>query len=153
MELRRAIRVQQPLALLMVDVDSFKRINDNCGHVYGDEVLAAVADILQTHFKRSGEVVARFGGDEFLVVCPQVNVQELYDQAEKVRQHVQQLKLREDAPVTVSIGLHVTTPAPGTTRDALMREVDAVYKAKQNGRNCVEIHPSSGKPTTTAIKS
>ena len=154
LELRRAIRVQQPLALLMVDVDSFKRINDNCGHVYGDEVLAAVADILQTHFKRSGEVVARFGGDEFLVVCPQVNIQELYDQAEKVRQHVQQLKSREDAPVSVSIGLHVTTPAPGMTRDALMREVDAaVYKAKQNGRNRVEIHPSSGKPTTTAIKS
>lgn len=130
------------LALLMVDVDFFKGINDHYGHVYGDEVLTAVAAILQTHFKRSGEVVARFGGDEFLVVCPQAIPSELVEQAEKVRLQVQQLKLHDTLSVGVSMGLYVTIPAPGTTRDSLLRQVDAAaYQAKQNGRNRLEIEP------------
>lgn len=152
-ELRRAIRGQQQLALLMVDVDFFKGINDHYGHVYGDEVLTAVAAILQTHFKRSGEVVARFGGDEFLVVCPQAIPSELVEQAEKVRLQVQQLKLHDTLSVSVSMGLYVTIPAPGTTRDSLLRQVDAAaYQAKQNGRNRLEIEPLHIKQMQAASK-
>lgn len=139
---QKLLEANAKLALLMVDVDFFKGINDHYGHVYGDEVLTAVAAILQTHFKRSGEVVARFGGDEFLVVCPQAIPSELVEQAEKVRLQVQQLKLHDTLSVSVSMGLYVTIPAPGTTRDSLLRQVDAAaYQAKQNGRNRLEIAP------------
>lgn len=150
-ELRRAIRAQHPLTLLMVDVDFFKRLNDEHGHLHGDEVLKAVADILQSHFKRTGECVARFGGDEFMVVCPQSEIEELVTQAKKVLARVRLLEKRLESPVTVSIGVHSDIPAATTTTDDLMREVDvAVYFAKQCGRNRIEVNPKAQSKLATS---
>ncbi|WP_165383872.1 GGDEF domain-containing protein [Pseudidiomarina tainanensis] len=143
-ELRRAIRAQHPLTLLMVDVDFFKRLNDEHGHLHGDEVLKAVGQILQRHFKRTGEYVARFGGDEFMVVCPQSELDELTTQAKKVLARVRLLEQQLGSSVTVSIGVHSAIPKPQTSTDDLMREVDvAVYFAKQCGRNRIEVNPKA----------
>src|SRR5690606_2423216 len=101
-ELRRAVRAQHQLSLLMVDVDFFKRLNDEHGHLHGDEVLKSVARILKESFKRTGEIVARFGGDEFMIVCPQTELGELLTQAKKVLAKVRVLKDKLDSPVTVS---------------------------------------------------
>ncbi|WP_417665569.1 diguanylate cyclase [Pseudidiomarina sp.] len=141
-ELRRAVRAKHPLTLMMVDVDYFKRLNDEYGHLHGDEVLKAVADILQKNFKRTGEYVARFGGDEFMIVCPQTELSELAAQAKKVLTEVQKLKGKLGTPVTVSIGVMSSIPKPTTNTDDLMRDVDeAVYLAKQSGRNRMELNP------------
>ncbi|RUO49484.1 sensor domain-containing diguanylate cyclase [Pseudidiomarina donghaiensis] len=141
-ELRRAVRAQHPLTLIMVDVDFFKKLNDEHGHLHGDEVLKSVARILATHFKRTGEYVARFGGDEFMIVCPQTELDELVRQAKKVLAKVRILKNKLTTPVTVSIGIASNTPKSGVTTDDLMRDVDvAVYFAKQCGRNRIEVNP------------
>lgn len=141
-ELRRAIRAQHPLTLLMVDVDFFKRLNDDHGHLHGDEVLKHVAAILAKHFKRTGEYVARFGGDEFMIVCPQTDLDDLVSQAKKVLAKVRVLNHKLGTPVTVSIGIASSTPKAGTNTDDLMRNVDeAVYFAKQCGRNRIEVNP------------
>lgn len=142
-ELRRAIRAQHALTLIMVDVDCFKKLNDDHGHLHGDEVLKHVARILATHFKRTGEYVARFGGDEFMIVCPQTDLSELERQAKKVLAKVRLLKNKLATPVTVSIGVSSSVPPAGTTTDDLMRDVDvAVYFAKQCGRNRIEVNPT-----------
>lgn len=141
-ELRRAVRAQHPLTLIMVDVDHFKQLNDEHGHLHGDEVLKQVAAVLAAHFKRTGEYVARFGGDEFMIVCPQTELDELVRQAKKVLAKIRVLKQKLSTPVTVSIGIASNTPKSGTTTDDLMREVDvAVYFAKQCGRNRIEVNP------------
>src|SRR5690606_25440872 len=134
-ELRRAVRAQHSLTLIMVDVDFFKKLNDEHGHLHGDEVLKNVARILASHCKRTGAYVARFGGDEFMIVCPQTELDELVRQAKKVLAKVRVLKNKLSTPVTVSIGIASNVPSSGTTTDDLMRNVDvAVYFAKQCGR-------------------
>jgi diguanylate cyclase (GGDEF)-like protein len=128
------------LALLMLDVDHFKRFNDQHGHDIGDEVLREVAQALQRN-TRGSDVAARYGGEEFVVVLPDTGPAAALQRAEELRQDVERLSLRGDGqmlgPVTLSVGV-ACWPADGGTLDALVQCADkALYDAKRTGRNRV----------------
>jgi diguanylate cyclase (GGDEF)-like protein len=139
-ELHRATREGRPLALLMVDADHFKRVNDRYGHAGGDEVLRALAGVL-TELHRSEDVVCRYGGEEFVVVLPGSNLALARQRAEAVRSRVAQLQIATDAgfvSITVSIGL--ATRRHDEDAQALFKRADAaVYVAKAEGRNRVVV--------------
>jgi diguanylate cyclase (GGDEF)-like protein len=140
----RHIRMQQPLSLLLCDVDHFKLYNDSNGHQAGDECLKIVAKAISQCY-RTGDLVARYGGEEFALVLPQTNAAGAVQVAERVRSAVAAVALPHPASpvcerVTVSIGVACATPQPHGPTDAraLIEEADRhLYKAKQLGRNQV----------------
>jgi diguanylate cyclase (GGDEF)-like protein len=146
-ELRRARRERQPLSLIFLDLDEFKRFNDTYGHTQGDEVLRRVALTLDETFRRGGDLVARYGGEEFAVVLPGVDARRAGLYAERLRRRVWRLAITSVASqvsdrITISAGVATVTPhAPGfidATPDALLRAADqALYRAKCQGRNRV----------------
>jgi len=125
-----------PLSLLVVDIDHFKRINDTHGHKAGDHVLEATAAMMQ-RFARHDDVVARVGGEEFVILMPQVDLGNAIERADELRQLIAAQR-PGDIDVTVSIG--ATTLGDGDTYDDLFRRADtAAYRAKEAGRNRVEV--------------
>jgi diguanylate cyclase len=146
-ELRRTRRERQPLSLIFLDLDEFKRFNDSCGHTQGDEVLRRVALTLDETFRRGGDLVARYGGEEFAVVLPGVDARRAGLYAERLRRRVWRLAITHDGSpvsdrITISAGVATVTPhEPGfidATADALLRAADqALYRAKCQGRNRV----------------
>jgi diguanylate cyclase (GGDEF)-like protein len=146
-ELRRGRRERQPLSLIFLDLDEFKRFNDTYGHTQGDEVLRRVALTLDETFRRGGDLVARYGGEEFAVVLPGVDTRRAGLYAERLRRRVWRLAIANAASqvsdrITISAGVATITPhAPGfidATPDALLRAADqALYRAKCQGRNRV----------------
>jgi two-component system cell cycle response regulator len=126
------------LVLLMADLDAFKPVNDTYGHLVGDEVLRAVAAILQRAL-RAGDCVARFGGEEFAVLVHDIDKNDAYELAERLRAEIAATPLRTtqgEMQVTVSIGL--CAHLPGMTPAALVHAADvALYAAKRAGRNRV----------------
>jgi len=139
-ELMRAARRRLPLAVLMLDIDHFKRFNDSHGHDSGDALLAKFADVLQRSI-RSEDIACRYGGEEFTVVMLEADADIALRCAEQVRDAVSAMSVehrREQLPhVTVSIGL-AAFPAHATTADALLRHADAaLYLAKKAGRDRV----------------
>ncbi|MDN7127885.1 sensor domain-containing diguanylate cyclase [Pseudidiomarina terrestris] len=134
-ELRRMQRKQEQLSVLMVDIDHFKELNDRQGHLAGDVALQCVATELSRAFKRSGEVVARYGGDEFLILSPSMNAEEAEQRAAALLGSVR--SCTKASEITVSIGIISFIPGIDTTPEEAIRRVDkAVYQAKNNGRNC-----------------
>ena len=139
---RRGLRAQWPqrwpLSLVVVDVDHFKRINDTHGHAAGDGALQHLARVL-LRSGRSGDVVARVGGEEFVFVLPGSTVQEALIAAERVRKSVEEQTLRwGDLSLQFTISLGVAEQTHGESIDALMARADqALYRAKRNGRNQV----------------
>ena len=140
----RHIRMQQPLSLLICDVDHFKLYNDSQGHQAGDECLKGVARAINQCF-RAGDLVARYGGEEFAMVLPQTDRAGALQVAERVRSSVAASALPHPASpvcglVTVSIGVASKTPEPHgpTNARALIEEADRhLYLAKRLGRNQV----------------
>ena len=129
------------MAVLMLDIDDFKGINDNFGHEMGDKVIGAVADILRAVTRTDEDAPGRWGGDEFLVAFQDMAAQEGREVAERIRKEVAALDfLPEGRKVTVSIGL--ATAAEDDTTNALCRRVDmALYEAKRSsGKNTVVMH-------------
>lgn len=129
-----------PLACIMIDIDHFKHINDQNGHKAGDVVLVKLASLLQAN-TRSGDLVFRYGGEEFCMICPGATMETALAVAERTRQNIahQHFYLENlDIPVTVSIGVSIMMPAHAN-EEALVRDADAaLYRAKENGRNRVE---------------
>ena len=143
-EAARCLREEQPLALLMVDVDYFKRYNDRYGHQAGDQCLRAVAGCLQAAAKRATDLAARYGGEEFCIVLIDANLDMARRLAEALRHAVADLGMaHEDSPlgrVTISVGVAVMRGDGGCRADDLLRAADeALYCAKQNGRDRVEV--------------
>jgi diguanylate cyclase len=146
-ELRRARREHQPLSLIFLDLDEFKRFNDTYGHAQGDEVLRRVALTLDETFRRGGDLVARYGGEEFAVVLPGVDARRAGLYAERLRRRIWRLAITSVASqvsdrITISAGVATVIPhAPAfidATPDALLRAADqALYRAKCQGRNRV----------------
>ena len=129
-----------PLACLMVDIDHFKHINDQYGHKAGDAALVKLANLLQAN-ARSGDMVFRYGGEEFCIICPGATMEMARAIAERIRQNTaeQRFYLGEiNILLTVSIGVAVMIP-PHTAEERLISDADAaLYRAKENGRNRVE---------------
>lgn len=144
-ELARARRSQNPVSVMMFDVDQFKRINDEHGHLCGDEVLAAVGARLRQVLRRS-DVRCRFGGDEFMIVLPETAAAGAARVGEWVRGEVEQITVTgRDARVTPTISVGVATATPGERADALLERADrSLYTAKAAGRNCVR--GGAGRP-------
>jgi diguanylate cyclase (GGDEF)-like protein len=136
-EVDRAARFGRPLALLMLDLDMFKRVNDEHGHQVGDAVLVQVADRVREEV-REVDVVARYGGEEFVVVLPETGLDGAQHLAERICERIRARPLHTaagDLAVTVSVGAAVY-PGHGDTPEALVRSADqALYAAKADGRD------------------
>lgn len=143
-ELARAQREGTSLALMVIDADHFKHINDRYGHAGGDEVLRKLGALLQAAH-RSGDIACRYGGEEFVVVLPGADAEAAVSRAEALRQRVQALETACDTGIirfTVSIGVAVTTGRPVDDSALFQRADQAAYLAKQQGRNRVVLAPS-----------
>ena len=152
-EWQRALRQGTPLAVLMLDVDHFKRYNDHYGHVAGDDCLRAVAGILKAAVRRAGELPARYGGEEFVVLLPGATEANALAEAENIRSGLELLSLPHTTSdvaqvVTVSVGVALFQPQRGQNPYSLIQAADAaLYEAKHGGRNRVVLSsppPSSG---------
>ena len=128
-----------PFSLLMLDVDHFKRINDELGHLFGDRVLRLIAGVLTRNLKGK-DLPARYGGEEFAVLLPDTPTQPAYRVAEQLREAVAAIIVRRgkgEADVQVTVSCGVATHAPGEPPEALIERADAaLYKAKRRSRNC-----------------
>lgn len=137
-EYNRKKRYNNNVSLLMLDLDYFKSINDNCGHQFGDEVLIKVANIFQKEI-RNIDILCRWGGEEFMILLPETDLKNASLVANKIRKSIENFGLKcGQHNITVSIG--VTTIFKTDTIDNILTRVDELlYKAKENGRNRVEI--------------
>lgn len=137
-EIDRHLRYGHPLALLVLDLDNFKSINDTYGHQAGDQTLAAVGQVLRSH-TRATDVAARCGGEEFAVLMPDTGLEGAAAAAERLRASVQRT-VAAPIPLTVSIGVAAVPPCPPDA-DALMAAADAVlYEAKRAGKDRVVVN-------------
>ena len=142
-EWRRALRNEDTLSLIMLDIDFFKKYNDHYGHLAGDECLRKVANVLRKSIKRAGDLVARYGGEEFIVILPSTSKDHAFEIAEKMRKDIESLKITHQMSevsrsVTVSAGVATVKPSKGMSPARLIEKVDsALYQAKNKGRNVV----------------
>jgi diguanylate cyclase (GGDEF)-like protein len=141
LEFNRALRHHQPFSVLMCDIDFFKLYNDTYGHAMGDQCLRDVALTMSALFSRSGELVARLGGEEFAVLLPGQDQAQAFDSAERLRELLVQQCLPHSASpvspfVTLSIGIAELEPSTMDRFDLLLQSADkALYRAKSQGRN------------------
>jgi two-component system chemotaxis family response regulator WspR len=137
----RAARLSAPLAVLMIDVDEFKRYNDTYGHLAGDDVLKTVAQVIQYHAQRKSGLAARFGGEEFAIVLTDATMDDTWDLGNQLCRGVEALCLphrasRASDKVTVSIGAALGVPDERQRPTGLIETADqALYRAKAGGRN------------------
>lgn len=127
------------LACLMFDIDLFKRVNDKFGHTVGDHAIRFVADVLHSK-SREGDLIARYGGEEFVVVLPNTTTKEAYEFAERVRKTVETesgISFTEAGPITVSIGVSTLKSQPKNREQLIDFSDQALYIAKNSGRNQV----------------
>lgn len=138
-EVERARRYGHPLSLQMLDIDHFKAINDRFGHVAGDKVLKALADVLRANLRHS-DVAARLGGEEFAVLLPETTIDDAFVHAERIRKSVAALSIihaLDHMAVTVSIGIAGIGAGDSSIEPVLMRADNSLYQAKEEGRNRV----------------
>jgi diguanylate cyclase (GGDEF)-like protein len=138
-ELRRARRSQLPMALLVFDLDHFKAINDRYGHLAGDAVLGGVGGRMNAVL-RGSDLKCRYGGEEFLILLPDTPVQGARRVAETLRREIEAIAIPwsdEVLRVTASFGITGITPGEMDPLAAIARADEALYRAKQDGRNCV----------------
>ncbi len=138
-EVLRARRHGRPLSILMFDIDFFKRVNDQYGHLAGDYVLRELARVVQSRIRRD-EVFARYGGEEFVIALPETPLEGAASLAQNLRARVAEhtfIFQGESIPVTVSIGAAVLSPEDKTATDLVQRADEKLYEAKRGGRNRV----------------
>ena len=149
-EYARAFREQYPLTVFMIDIDNFKALNDTYGHAFGDICLKKVADTLKSSLKRSWDLPARFGGEEFVAMLPNTDPEGGVRVAERVRKTIAGLRFpRGDQEVLLSVSIGVATEIPSTTPKGgheLLEKADLyLYQAKAAGRNRVSSGTLSGE--------
>ena len=148
-EWRRLTRKQEPLSVIMCDIDYFKRYNDTYGHQAGDDCLKRIAKALSRTARRSSDLVARYGGEEFIVALPNTEISGAEMVARDIQARVSRLKIaHSDSPinafVTLSIGIGTTIPdAERTPRHLIECADQALYDAKENGRNRIVLFSES----------
>ena len=142
-EVERASRHDRPMSVVMIDVDHFKAINDRHGHDIGDLVLQRVAEVVGSTLRQSGDLAARFGGEEFVLLLPETPIGGARMLAERIREAFEVTRVdTDDGPVnfTASFGVDALRPALDTGIDAVIKRADdALYRAKAAGRNRVHL--------------
>lgn len=135
----RALRSQQPLSLIITDIDDFKRYNDIYGHAVGDEVLKAVSHMIEGRIRRGTDLVARIGGEEFAVILPESDLAGAQAFTRQILHHCRHLKSdfsRYHEVPTLSVGISACVPNETIDVDTLFQRADsALYKAKRGGKN------------------
>jgi|GEM_PF-1313459 len=130
-------RYKTPFCLVMFDIDLFKNVNDTYGHDIGDKVLQELASLVNAHI-RTTDILARWGGEEFIIIFNKMRLQEAFDVAEVLRKKIQTNNFYNNLNLTCSFG--ITQITPKDTKNTLFKRVDkALYKAKRSGRNCTKI--------------
>lgn len=156
-EWRRALREPASLSIVMADVDLFKQFNDRYGHLYGDLCLKTVAQTLKQSFQRPGDLVARFGGEEFCIILPNTSAEDAERLANDARAAIAKIKIEHSASplgmVTISMGVASCKPRTWMEPTELLASADrALYAAKAQGRNCVCVeHPVVSKKTDASL--
>ena len=134
-EIQRARRFEQPFSIVLLDIDHFKQVNDTLGHLVGDQVLIAVARVLEER-TREIDTIGRWGGEEFLIICPQTDLQGARNLADKIRETLSAHDFPVAQNLTASFG--VSTYQPDDCMDDLIERADtALYRVKRSGRNQV----------------
>jgi len=141
----RAIREQTPISYLLMDIDHFKTYNDTYGHHQGDVALRSFADAASNAINRSADFIARWGGEEFVIILVNTDADGAAEVAENVRKNVEDMVIPtedgKETKITVSIGVNSTVPKLQTSPDDFVENADqALYKAKASGRNRVEVY-------------
>lgn len=141
-EWSRAVRTGSTLSLIMLDIDHFKKYNDHYGHQQGDDCLRRVADVLRAGARRQGDLVTRYGGEEFCMILPDTSLEGAFESAERLRREVEELKMphvqSDFGMITISLGVAASTPGRDQGPAELLRLADeSLYRAKSEGRNCV----------------
>ncbi|MCG8551976.1 MAG: PleD family two-component system response regulator [Desulfobacterales bacterium] len=142
-EWRRAQRTDTPLSLIMIDIDEFKRYNDNYGHGAGDECLRLIAHTIESAMRRSGDFVGRYGGEEFVVLLPECDLEGALEMAETIRLKIKDLNIphafsKVAGHITVSLGCKSMKNESGTPSTELIHKADqGLYQAKKQGRDRV----------------
>ncbi|MBZ9686091.1 diguanylate cyclase [Clostridium estertheticum] len=126
---------KKELSLLMLDIDFFKNVNDTYGHLFGDYVLETVSNILVTNVNDKG-YVGRFGGEEFIIILPQIGIDEAFGIGEKIRNEIEKYKFNKGLKITISIGIKQYRDESSV--QLVKNADDLLYKAKENGRNRIE---------------
>jgi len=153
-EIARSRRNNTGLCVAMCDVDHFKAINDEFGHAAGDRVLLQIATSL-TEYVRRNDIVARWGGEEFLVIFSEIKLTAARIVAERLRGRLAKTPQVDDGPKQISVSIGLSMLHPGVTADALIEQADqALYRAKARGRNRVEVagEERRSKPSTIMVK-
>jgi diguanylate cyclase (GGDEF)-like protein len=134
MEIEKAKRKQQKLSLILTDIDFFKKINDTHGHMKADELLKQLATVITKHTRKS-DVVARFGGEEFVILLPETNLQKANTLALKLRELIHEDKILKKYGVTISGGITQFRETKDSKKQFKERVDKALYQAKHGGRD------------------
>jgi diguanylate cyclase (GGDEF)-like protein len=140
--IERAKRYGEDLSVIMMDIDKFKRINDNYGHNCGDGVIREISDLLKSFFRRT-DIIGRVGGEEFAIVMLNTRSNEAYDKAEAFRLQIAQMDFEYNGhkiPVTVSLGIAELENHRQSLDELVIFADDALYRSKNNGRNQTTIY-------------
>ena len=136
-----SVKERKPLSIIMIDIDNFKIFNDTYGHLVGDRCLKSVAEVIKSVVKREGDLVARFGGEEFIVMLSNTTEKDALVIAESMRVQVERLAIKNekiDSVITISLGVAVTIPDIYIKPYDLINRADKLlYKGKESGRNKV----------------
>jgi len=142
-ECYRSIRYKCPFSVAIIDLDNFKTVNDVLGHATGDDALRELAACM-TAEKRTPDVLARYGGDEFVILMPETTADDAVTLLERIREKVQQINLAENISMTISCGISRCLPDQDDSFSDVIRRADlALYAAKSAGRNCVKVWDNS----------
>ena len=135
-EIEKSIRIHEKPSIVMLDVDDFKRINDNYGHQIGDEVLKKISEVIKNSL-RDIDLFGRYGGEEFIIIIPETNIEKSFHIAERIREEVENIRYaNENIKTTISLGV---VEVVDENQHEIIRKVDKLlYKAKENGENRVE---------------
>lgn len=138
-----ARKFSRSFILILIDIDFFKKVNDQFGHPAGDEVLKQVTGLLKSHI-RQNDILARYGGEEFAIILSDITLEHSVKIAENLRNRIEKgafnVSQNESTQLTISIGICELAESYGNFDDVMQKADDALYQAKQAGRNCVRIY-------------
>ncbi|WP_166838393.1 GGDEF domain-containing protein [Rheinheimera pleomorphica] len=154
-ELKRSRREQRSLALVLLDIDHFKHINDKHGHLAGDQAIKFVAQLIRQQLKRPADKVCRYGGEEFALILPNTGLPGAQQLAEQIRQQLSQSTLtvsEHHFSLNISAGCYAAVPGTQSDNDEFIALADlALYRAKAAGRNQVHGYPPNSASTAETV--